>query len=138
MQLDARVFLGQREKYHPLAFTFGNVTPRYQPGVVYGDALASCQVIPAAAFLHHFPAAGEVGHAFRSGEVEMQLDARVPLGHIENYHLLDFTFGKVNPHHQPGNVYGNVVGTFQVFPIAAFYIISLLLVGMAVLSGWVR
>jgi succinate dehydrogenase cytochrome b subunit len=51
------------------------------------------------------------------------------------YHLLDFTFGKVNPHYQPGNVYGNVVASFQVIPVAAFYIIAMLLLCMHLYHG---
>ncbi len=51
------------------------------------------------------------------------------------YHLLDFTFGKVNPHYEPGNVYGNVVASFQVIPIAAFYIIAMLLLCMHLYHG---
>jgi succinate dehydrogenase / fumarate reductase cytochrome b subunit len=51
------------------------------------------------------------------------------------YHLLDFTFGKVNPHFQPGDVYGNVVASFQVIPIAAFYIIAMLLLCLHLYHG---
>jgi succinate dehydrogenase / fumarate reductase, cytochrome b subunit len=51
------------------------------------------------------------------------------------YHLLDFTFGKTNPHYQPGNVYGNVVASFQVIPIAAFYIIAMLLLCLHLYHG---
>lgn len=51
------------------------------------------------------------------------------------YHLLDFTFGSVNPHYQPGNVYGNVVASFQVIPVAAFYIIAMLLLCLHLYHG---
>src|SRR6202522_374037 len=51
------------------------------------------------------------------------------------YHLLDFTFGKVNPHFQPGNVYGNVVASFQVIPVVAFYIIAMLLLCLHLYHG---
>jgi succinate dehydrogenase / fumarate reductase cytochrome b subunit len=51
------------------------------------------------------------------------------------YHLLDFTFGQVNPHYQPGNVYGNVVASFQVIPVAAFYIIAMLLLCLHLYHG---
>ena len=51
------------------------------------------------------------------------------------YHLLDFTFGAVNPHYQPGNVYGNVVASFQVIPVAAFYIIAMLLLCLHLYHG---
>lgn len=43
------------------------------------------------------------------------------------YHLLDFTFGTVNPNFQEGNVYANVVGSFQVVPVTVFYILAMLL-----------
>jgi succinate dehydrogenase / fumarate reductase, cytochrome b subunit len=51
------------------------------------------------------------------------------------YHLLDFTFGKVNPNYQPGNVYGNVMASFQVIPVAAFYIIAMLLLCLHLYHG---
>ncbi len=51
------------------------------------------------------------------------------------YHLLDFTFGQVNPHFEPGNVYGNVVASFQVIPVAAFYIIAMLLLCLHLYHG---
>ena len=51
------------------------------------------------------------------------------------YHLLDFTFGKVNPHYQPRNVYGNVVASFQVIPVAVFYIIAMLLLCLHLYHG---
>jgi succinate dehydrogenase / fumarate reductase, cytochrome b subunit len=51
------------------------------------------------------------------------------------YHLLDFTFGKVNPHFEPGNVYGNVVASFQVIPVAAFYVIAMLLLCLHLYHG---
>jgi succinate dehydrogenase cytochrome b subunit len=40
------------------------------------------------------------------------------------YHLLDFTFGKVNPDFQPGHVYHNVVASFQHPAIAGFYVVA--------------
>lgn len=51
------------------------------------------------------------------------------------YHLLDFTFGKVNPHYQAGNVYGNVVASFQVIPVAAFYIFAMVLLCLHLYHG---
>jgi len=51
------------------------------------------------------------------------------------YHLLDFTFGVVNPHYEPGNVYANVVASFQVIPVAAFYIIAMLLLCLHLYHG---
>jgi succinate dehydrogenase / fumarate reductase, cytochrome b subunit len=51
------------------------------------------------------------------------------------YHLLDFTFGTVNPNFQPGNVYANVVASFQLIPVSAFYIVAMLLLGMHLYHG---
>ena len=51
------------------------------------------------------------------------------------YHLLDFTFGTVNPNFQEGNVYANVIASFQVIPISAFYIIAMLLLCLHLYHG---
>ena len=40
------------------------------------------------------------------------------------YHLLDFTFGNVNPNFQPGHVLHNVVASFQHPVVAVFYIVA--------------
>ena len=40
------------------------------------------------------------------------------------YHLLDFTFGVVNPGYQPGHVFRNVVASFQHPVVAGFYIVA--------------
>ena len=51
------------------------------------------------------------------------------------YHLLDFTFGAVNPNFQPGNVYANVVASFKLIPVSVFYIIAMLLLCMHLYHG---
>ncbi len=51
------------------------------------------------------------------------------------YHLLDFTFGRVNPSFQPGNVYHNVVASFQVWPVAAAYVAAMLVLGLHIYHG---
>jgi succinate dehydrogenase / fumarate reductase cytochrome b subunit len=43
------------------------------------------------------------------------------------YHLLDFTFGVVNPGFEEGRVYRNVVASFRVLPVSLFYILAMLL-----------
>jgi succinate dehydrogenase / fumarate reductase, cytochrome b subunit len=43
------------------------------------------------------------------------------------YHLLDLTFGVVNPHFVPGDVYHNVIASFRVLPVSLFYIAAMLL-----------
>jgi len=42
------------------------------------------------------------------------------------YHLLDFTFGVVNPNYHEGDVYSNVVASFSVSWISAFYIVAMI------------
>lgn len=51
------------------------------------------------------------------------------------YHLLDFTFGTVNPHFEEGNVYANVIASFQLIPVSAFYIVAMLLLCMHLYHG---
>ena len=51
------------------------------------------------------------------------------------YHLLDFTFGTVNPHFQEGNVYANVIASFQLIPVSVFYIIAMLLLCLHLYHG---
>jgi succinate dehydrogenase / fumarate reductase cytochrome b subunit len=51
------------------------------------------------------------------------------------YHLLDFTFGRVNPSFVPGDVYHNVVASFRVWPVAAAYVIAMIAVGLHVYHG---
>jgi len=51
------------------------------------------------------------------------------------YHLLDFTFGTVNPNYQEGNVYANVIASFQVISISAFYIVAMLLLCLHLYHG---
>jgi len=51
------------------------------------------------------------------------------------YHLLDFTFGTVNPAFQEGNVYANVVASFRLPQVSAFYIIAMLLLCLHLYHG---
>jgi succinate dehydrogenase / fumarate reductase cytochrome b subunit len=51
------------------------------------------------------------------------------------YHLLDFTFGTVNPRFQEGDVYANVVASFELIPVSAFYIVAMVLLGMHLYHG---
>jgi succinate dehydrogenase / fumarate reductase cytochrome b subunit len=51
------------------------------------------------------------------------------------YHLLDFTFGTLNPGFEHGNVYGNVVRSFRVLPVAGFYLVAMVLLGMHLKHG---
>ena len=51
------------------------------------------------------------------------------------YHLLDFTFGTLNPSFQEGNIYHNVVASFRVWPVAVFYELAMLAVGFHLLHG---
>ncbi len=51
------------------------------------------------------------------------------------YHLLDFTFGRVNPSFVPGDVYHNVVASFRVWPVSAAYVVAMLVVGLHIYHG---
>ena len=51
------------------------------------------------------------------------------------YHLLDFTFGTLNPSYQEGNIYHNVVASFRVWPVSVFYILAMLAVGLHLFHG---
>jgi succinate dehydrogenase / fumarate reductase cytochrome b subunit len=51
------------------------------------------------------------------------------------YHLLDFTFGRVNPSFVPGDVYHNVVASLRVWPVAAAYIASMVVLGLHLYHG---
>jgi succinate dehydrogenase / fumarate reductase, cytochrome b subunit len=51
------------------------------------------------------------------------------------YHLLDFTFGTVNPGFQDGDVYGNVVRSFLNPIVAGFYIVAMALLCLHLFHG---
>jgi succinate dehydrogenase / fumarate reductase cytochrome b subunit len=51
------------------------------------------------------------------------------------YHLLDFTFGPTNPNFVPGDVYGNVITSFSVWYISAFYIVAVIALGIHLYHG---
>jgi len=51
------------------------------------------------------------------------------------YHLLDLTFGKVNPSFEPGLVYHNLVASFQQPVVAAFYIVANIFLAMHIYHG---
>lgn len=51
------------------------------------------------------------------------------------YHLLDFTFGRVNPGFVPGDAYRNVVASFSVPAVAGFYGIAMLALGLHLYHG---
>jgi succinate dehydrogenase / fumarate reductase cytochrome b subunit len=51
------------------------------------------------------------------------------------YHVLDFTFGTVNPSYEEGNIYHNVVASFRLWPVALFYILAMLAVGLHLFHG---
>jgi succinate dehydrogenase / fumarate reductase, cytochrome b subunit len=51
------------------------------------------------------------------------------------YHVLDFTFGTVNPGFQEGNIYRNVVASFRIWPVAIFYILAMIAVGLHLFHG---
>jgi succinate dehydrogenase / fumarate reductase cytochrome b subunit len=51
------------------------------------------------------------------------------------YHLLDLTFGPANPSFVPGDVYHNLVASFQRVPVAGFYMLANIAVGLHVYHG---
>lgn len=51
------------------------------------------------------------------------------------YHLADFTLGVANPSFEEGNVYGNVIASFQNPLISALYIVAMLCLGLHMYHG---
>ncbi len=51
------------------------------------------------------------------------------------FHLLDLTFGTVNPGFEHGNVYGNVVRSFSRVPVVVIYVVSMGLLGLHLKHG---
>lgn len=51
------------------------------------------------------------------------------------YHLLDLTFGTVNPHFVEGRVFNNVVASFQNPAVAGFYIVANILLAIHLYHG---
>ena len=51
------------------------------------------------------------------------------------YHVLDFTFGTVNPNFEEGNIYHNIVSSFRLWPVALFYIAAMIAVGLHLFHG---
>lgn len=51
------------------------------------------------------------------------------------YHLLDFTFGAANPNYLEGHVHDNVIASFSVPWISAFYILAMILLCLHLYHG---
>jgi succinate dehydrogenase / fumarate reductase, cytochrome b subunit len=51
------------------------------------------------------------------------------------YHLLDLTFGAANPSFVHGDVYHNLVASFQRWPVSALYIVAVVVVGLHINHG---
>jgi succinate dehydrogenase / fumarate reductase, cytochrome b subunit len=53
------------------------------------------------------------------------------------FHILHFTTGSVRPTgtFEPGNVYGNVIGSFQIPWVTAFYVLAMLALGLHLYHG---
>jgi succinate dehydrogenase / fumarate reductase, cytochrome b subunit len=51
------------------------------------------------------------------------------------YHLLDLTFGRVNPHFVAGDPYHNLVGSLARWPVAAGYAVAIVAVGLHIYHG---
>lgn len=46
------------------------------------------------------------------------------------FHLLTLTLGRIQPDYRPGDVYHNVVTGFQLWPIALFYVVAMVLLAL--------
>jgi len=46
------------------------------------------------------------------------------------FHILTLTLGRIQPDYRPGEVYHNVVTGFQQWPIAAFYVVAMVLLAL--------
>jgi len=57
------------------------------------------------------------------------------IGFFIIYHLLHLTTGTVHPVFHPGDVYWNVVMGFHVWPVAVFYIVAMLALGLHMYHG---
>src|SRR5437763_5000117 len=51
------------------------------------------------------------------------------------YHVLDFTFGTVNPNFVEGDIYHNVVASFRLWPVAVFYVLAMCALGLHLFHG---
>ncbi len=51
------------------------------------------------------------------------------------YHLLDLTFGVVNPHGVPGEIHANAVAGFTRWPVTAFYALAVVALGLHIRHG---
>jgi succinate dehydrogenase cytochrome b subunit len=51
------------------------------------------------------------------------------------YHVLDFTFGTVNPDFREGDIYHNVIASFRVWPVTVFYVLAMIAVGLHLFHG---
>lgn len=51
------------------------------------------------------------------------------------FHLADLTWGVANPHFIKGNVYNNVIVSFQRWPVAGLYIVANLALGLHLFHG---
>lgn len=51
------------------------------------------------------------------------------------FHLFDLTWGAANPDFVRGDVYGNLVASFERVPVAAFYVVANVLLGIHIYHG---
>ncbi len=51
------------------------------------------------------------------------------------YHILDLTLGAVNPNYIHGDVYHNVIASFSLWYVSAFYIVAMLALGLHLYHG---
>jgi succinate dehydrogenase / fumarate reductase cytochrome b subunit len=46
------------------------------------------------------------------------------------FHILHLTLGRFHPEYRPGDVYHNLVAGFQVWPVALFYVVAMVLLAL--------
>jgi len=51
------------------------------------------------------------------------------------WHLLDLTIGTVNPAFKAGDPYDNLIASFSVVPVAIFYVLAMLALGLHLFHG---
>jgi succinate dehydrogenase / fumarate reductase cytochrome b subunit len=51
------------------------------------------------------------------------------------YHIAHFTTGQAHPDFRPGDAYHNFVTGFQIWPVSAFYVVLMLVLGFHLYHG---
>lgn len=106
-------------------------------------------VLIAAVVLHFYSAAvltlrdrasRPVGYAVKKGQTASFASRTMIWGGIivalfVIFHLLDLTIGSLNPNFRQGDPYNNVIASFRVVPVAAFYMLAVAALGVHLFHG---